>query len=367
MKKIFTYLMIISVLIQLKAQSNTYQFLIGTYTVNTTSKGIYTLNFDAVNNKANLILAADSLSNPSFIAFSSDKKFLYAVNESGEQSKVVAFQFDKKTAKLKKINSVSAVGLGPCHITCSASHVFTANYTSGSVCVFERKPDGSLSEVIQVIQHQGKSINLSRQNVPHAHQTTLSPDGKFLLVNDLGTDYLTVYGYNKNAKNDVLTLHDKMLVKAGSGPRHLTFSKNGKSIYLLHELDGTITHLALNKGTLIKKHETTVIIKKDIIAGAADIHIDQKGKFLYATNRGNANDISCFKILKSGDLQFVQQISTSGNGPRNFAITNDDKYILVGNQKTNQIVIFNIHPKTGELTENKNKIDLGAPVCILEF
>jgi 6-phosphogluconolactonase len=354
-------------LIQLKAQNNTYQFLIGTYTVNTTSKGIYSLNFDAENNKANLILAADSLSNPSFIAFSSDKKFLYAVNESGEQSKVVAFQFDKKTAKLKKINSVSAVALGPCHITCSDSHVFTANYTSGSVCVFERKPDGSLSEAIQFIQHQGKSINVTRQNVPHAHQTTLSPDGKFLLVNDLGTDYLTVYGYDKNAKNDVLTLHDKMLVKPGSGPRHLTFSKNGKSIYLLQELDGTITHLALNKGKLTKMHETTIIRKKDIIAGAADIHIDQKGKFLYATNRGNANDISCFKILKSGDLQFVQQISTSGNGPRNFAITNDNKFILVGNQKTNQIVVFNINNKTGELTENKNKIDLGAPVCILQF
>ena len=367
MKKLMVLCIIMTSLIQLKAQNNTYQFLIGTYTVNTTSKGVYLLNFDAENNKANLILAADSLSNPSFIAFSSDKKFLYAVNESGEQSKVVAFQFDKKTAKLKKINSVSAVGLGPCHITCSASHVFTANYTSGSVCVLERKPDGSLSEAIQVVQHQGKSINLTRQNVPHAHQTILSPDGKFLLVNDLGTDYLTVYAYDKNAKNNVLTLHDKMLVKPGSGPRHLTFSKNGKSIYLLHELDGTITHLALNKGRLTKKHETTVIRKKDIIAGAADIHIDHKGKFLYATNRGNANDISCFKIFKSGDLQFVQQISTSGNGPRNFAITNDDKYILVGNQKTNQIVVFNINNKTGELTENKNKIDLGAPVCILEF
>lgn len=354
-------------LFTLGARNVNYQFLIGTYTANSTSKGIYTLNIDPKNNLNKLVLAADSLSNPSFLCLTNDKKFVYAVNEAGDQSKIVAFQFDKKTASLKKINAVGAAGKGPCHITSSAKHVFTANYTSGSVCVFERKTNGALSSAIQVIQHEGKSIDLKRQSAPHAHQTTLSPYGKFLLVNDLGTDYVSVYSYAENSTAEVLKFYDKLLIKAGSGPRHLTFSKCGKSVYLLNELNATITHLTFNKGKLTVKHEASLVKNTDVVNGAADIHITHNGKFLYATNRGSANNISCFKILKDGDLQFVQQISTSGNAPRNFAITSDDKYILVGNQQSNQIVIFDINPKTGELSEHNTKIQIGAAVCILQF
>jgi 6-phosphogluconolactonase len=117
---------------------------------------------------------------------------------------------------------------------------------------------------------------------------------------------------------------------------------------------------------LKKVSETTVVasdFKGDI--GAADIHISPDGKFLYATNRGTANDISAFKILKKGKLEFVQRTSTLGKGPRNFTIDPTGNFLLVGHQYTNDIVIFKRDKKTGSLTATGKKIELCSPVCLV--
>jgi 6-phosphogluconolactonase len=111
----------------------------------------------------------------------------------------------------------------------------------------------------------------------------------------------------------------------------------------------------------------SVVRKNNIQTGAADIHLSPDGAFLYATNRGSVNDITCFGTSPSGKLNFVQQISTEGEGPRNFAISKDGKFVLVGNQRTNDISIFTRNKKTGELTFTGKKVQLGAPVCILEI
>ncbi|MBX9806852.1 MAG: lactonase family protein, partial [Flavobacteriaceae bacterium] len=163
-----------------------------------------------------------------------------------------------------------------------------------------------------------------------------------------------------------LKLKSRMDVKSGSGPRHLTFSKDGKFVYVLQELDGTITSFSYTDGILKKASETTVVapdFKGDI--GAADIHISPDGKFLYATNRGTANDISAFKILKNGKLEFVQRTSTLGKGPRNFAIDPTGNFLLVGHQYTNDIVIFKRDKTTGILTNTGKKIELCSPVCLV--
>jgi 6-phosphogluconolactonase len=211
------------------------------------------------------------------------------------------------------------------------------------------------------------SVNPTRQTKPHVHQVVVSPDSKFLLVNDLGTDLLTVYSYDKNSLTQPLTAFDTLQLKKGSGPRHLTFDNTGSYIYLIQELDGTLSTIKYDFGRLTLVDTASVVIKKEIQTGAADIHVSPDGMFVYATNRGTANDISCFQTSKSGRLKFVQQISVEGVGPRNFAITKDGKYVLVGNQRTNEIVIFSRNKKTGELTFTGNKVQVGAPVCILEY
>lgn len=218
-----------------------------------------------------------------------------------------------------------------------------------------------------MIQHVGSSIDTNRQTSPHVHQTIFSPDGKYLVVNDLGTDKVTIYRYDKTGTINTLIPHDSLSVKPGSGPRHVTFSKDGKRVYLLQEIDGTLTVMAMKNGKLRILQETSVVRKANIESGAADIHLSPDGKFLYATNRGTANDISCFAVKKDGTLIYKSQVSTEGIGPRNFAISPDGKYVFVANQRTDNIVIYKRDANTGMLTKTGQQINVGSPVCLIFF
>lgn len=366
MKKTYSILLSIFALITIQAQENKLNLIVGTYTNSCESKGIYVYEFDSKTGNFSLKSNTENVSNPSYLTVSSDNKFVYSVNEIEKKGAVSSFKFDGKSGKLVFLNNQEAKAQGPCYIINDEKNVITANYSSGSITVFGKNADGSIGEAKQVVQHTGKSINASRQEAPHAHMVCFSPDKKYVLANDLGTDKVYLYQYNPNGGAEILKLKNSVDVKQGSGPRHLTFGKDGKQVYLLQELDGTITSFSYANGLLKKVSETTVVapdFKGDI--GAADIHVSPDGKFLYATNRGTANDISVFKILKNGKLELVQRTSTLGKGPRNFTIDPTGNFLLVGHQHTNDIVIFKRDKKTGSITATGKKIELCSPVCLV--
>ena len=366
MKKSIFIFMVSILMYPLTAQNNNYRLLVGTYTNTGKSQGIYSYDVDMQKSLFTQKSVTTGVTNPSFLAITPDRKFVYSVCESTYGGAANAFTFNEKTAKLTFLNTSLTKSNGPCYITVTKNHMFTANYGGGSVSVFGRNADGSLTEALQIIQHVGNSINALRQNVSHVHQIIVSPDNRYMLVNDLGTDKVTVYKYNPTAKADILMTYDTLTAKLGSGPRHSTFNKAGNRLYLLQEIDGTVTVLDMNKGKLKLIQETTVV-KNDKTVGAADIHLSPDERFLYATNRGNANDIACFSVDKDGKLTFKQQLSTGGNGPRNFAITPDGQYLFVGHQLTNNIVIFKRNIETGLLTNTGKSIEVGAPVCLLFY
>jgi 6-phosphogluconolactonase len=366
MKKLFTILLSIFALTTIQAQKNKLNLIVGTYTNSCESKGIYVYEFDSKTGDFSLKNNTENIFNPSYLTISSDNKFVYSVSENDKKTKINAFGFNSKSGNLDFLNSQDPKGLNSCYIINDEKNVITANYSSGNISVLGKNIDGSIGELKQVVQHTGKGINTRRQEAPHAHMVYFSPDKKYVLANDLGTDKVYVYQYNPNGGNEILKLKSRMDVKSGSGPRHLIFSKNGKYVYLLQELDGTITSFSYADGILHKVSETTVVapdFKGDI--GAADIHISPDGKFLYATNRGTANDISAFKISRNGKLKFVQRTSTLGKGPRNFTIDPTGNFLLVGHQYTNDIVIFKRNEKTGSLTDTGKKIELCSPVCLV--
>jgi 6-phosphogluconolactonase len=367
MKRILFIFLVSIFIFPVPAQKNNYRLLIGTYTNPDKSKGIYTYSVDMKNNVFTQKSVTSGIQNPSFMAVTPDKKFVYSVSESSDGSSANAFLFNEKTGYLKLINSSLTKSNGPCNISVTENHVFTANYDGGSISVFGRKTNGSLTGVQQVIQHTGKGINTERQNEPHVHQVLVSPDGNYVLANDLGTDKVTVYQYNKNATTNVLIPVDTFNVKPGSGPRHATFSKDGTRLYLVQEIDGTVSVLGLKNGRLNLIQETTVDYKAGIVNRAADIHLSPDEKFLYVTNRGTANDITCFSVAKNGRLTFKQQVSTGGDGPRNFAITPDGNFVFVANQNTDSIVIFSRNILTGFLTNTGKQLKIGAPVCLLFY
>ncbi len=364
MKKIYILLSIFA-LATLQAQENKFNLLIGTYTNKCESKGIYVFEFDSNTGDFNFKNATENIVNPSYFTVSNDNRFVYSVNENGPKSTISAFKFDSKTGKLDFINSQDSKGADPCYIINDDKNVIVANYSGGNISIFGKNSDGSLTETKQVVQHSGKGINAKRQESPHVHTVYFTSDKKYILANDLGTDKVYVYQYNLNSSNEILKLKSSFSVKPGSGPRHLTFSKDGKFVYVLQELDGTLTTFSYFNGILKKVSETSIVAKDfkgDI--GSADIHISPDGKFIYATNRGTANDISIYKILKSGKLEFVERTSTLGKGPRNFAIDPTGNFLLVAHQYTNDIVIFKRDKVTGSLADTHKRIALCSPVCL---
>ncbi|HLP05336.1 MAG TPA: lactonase family protein [Paludibacter sp.] len=363
----------------LPAQNKSYRFLLGTYTHEGKSEGIYSYVVDTQNWTFERKDVQSGIQNPSYLAFSPDCKFVYSVSEGDEGSAVYAYSFGTESGKLKFINSSLTRGAAPCFILSTGKHVVTANYNGGSISVFGQNSDGSLTGLKQIIRHTGHSINAERQGEPHVHQVTASPNGKYILSTDLGTDYVTVYQYNKeialnppteiegNRSAKILSPYDSLKVKPGSGPRHLVLGSKGKKLFLLQEIDGTVSVIGMKNGKLKWLDETTVDHKPGTANRAADIHLSSDERFLYATNRGSANDITCFSVSKKGKLAFVQQISTGGSGPRNFAITPDGKYLFVANQETGNIVVFERDRKSGMLANTGKQLHVGLPVCVLFY
>jgi len=341
--------------------------LIGTYTSPGKSEGIYVYDYNSATGNASYKTKAN-IQNPSYLAVSRDHKKVYSVSEMGKgKGAISAFNFNDHTGELSFINSVSSGGDGPCYVSISdkGDYVFSANYSGGSLAAIRVTDNGSLDSNIQSIQHEGKSIHKD-QYKPHVHSVILSPDNKYLVAADLGTDKIHIYRF-KPEDNSALSPAEPAYIKTkpGSGPRHLTFHPNGKYLYSINELDGSIGAYSYTDGKL--EELQTITMLPEGFSGtieAADIHISPDGKFLYGTNREDANEIVTYSIQKNGKLKYSQRNAVLGKAPRNFVIDPAGNYLLVANQNTDEIIVFKRNKKNGELTFTGTKIPVSRPVCL---
>ncbi len=346
-----------------------YYMFIGTYTSGK-SKGIYVYDFNAATGDLTWVSNTDSAANPSFLTIAPDGKHIYAVNEINRQQTgyVAAYDFNAASGKLSFINKVPSGSENPCHIsiTKDGQWLAVANYTGGSLAVLPVSADGSVKPFAQHIVHTGKSVNLQRQEKPHVHSVFFSPDEKFLLTPDLGLDQVSIYQFDKTAATP-LTPAPVPYAQAvpGTGPRHIEFSGDGKYVYLIEEMGGTVSVFSYHNGTMtpIQRLATHPESFKGQ-PGSADIHLSPDGKFVYASNRGEENNLAIFSVDKtSGLLANAGYQSTGGEQPRNFMIDPTGKFLLVANQKTSNILVFKRNMKTGAL-EKVNEIEVPNPVCL---
>ena len=334
--------------------------LVGTYT-NGSSTGIYTYRFNETTGKSS-ILDSMTVDNPSYLVLSKDEKHVYAVSElSDATARVNAYSFNKETGKLHFLNDQQTKGADPCYISTNGQIVLTANYSGGSMSVFPINKDGSLAAADTLFQGSTGGPDLSRQNTPHVHCATFSPDGKYIFATDFSADRILHFTVSKQGTLSQL-LGEKIMIDADSGPRHLTFSPNGKFAYLISELSGNITVFSYANGKLTKMQ----VIAADTLQarGSADIHLSGDGKFLYASNRLKGDGIAIFKVNeKTGTLSKVGYQLT-GIHPRNFNITPNGKFLLVACRDSDIIQVFRRNTATGLLTDTKQNIVLSKPVCI---
>lgn len=345
---------------------------VGTYTRG--SGGIHLVEMDDSSGVLQYRGLAAECESPSFLCLSPDKKFLYAVHETGEYrgartGYVGAFARDASTGKLQPLNTQSSHGTYPCHITISRSgkHVLVANYGSGTLAVLPVNPDGSLGEATCEIQHRGSSVNKSRQEGPHAHSINLDSANRFALACDLGTDQVLVYRFD-HAKG-VLEPHDPPAVSVapGAGPRHLAFHPNGRFVYVINELDSTVNAYGYNpqRGTLVLRGTVPTLPGGfDGHSTTAEVVVHPTGKWVYGSNRGH-DSLAVFGVNPaSGALRPVGHVSTGGKTPRNFVSHPSGKFLVVGNQDSNSVVVFRVNEQTGMPEPTEHQVEIPLPVCV---
>lgn len=351
-----------------KVMDNSGMYLIvGTYTTGE-SEGIYVYQFDTISGYS-AYKSKVKITNPSYLAISKDEKYVYSVSETGDdKASANAFAFDKKKGELSLLNTELTKGADPCYIITdnAGNHVVTANYSGGSITVFDVKKDGSLIPASQYISFTGKGADPDRQQKPHLHCVAYSPDEKYLFANDLGTDKIHKFDVCPDKQGNYLQagVPTDFKVAAGSGPRHLAFHPNGKYIYLINELSGAVIAFDYNSHNGNLKQIQSVQADTLNAKGSADIHITPDGKFLYASNRLKGDGLAIFSINQNDGMLTKEGYQETGAHPRNFIITPNGKFLLVACRDTNAIQVYLINRNTG-LLENINKdIKLDKPVCL---
>ncbi|WP_040203780.1 lactonase family protein [Neobacillus jeddahensis] len=346
------------------ANTSKYIGYIGTYTKGE-SKGIYSFTFNPQTAAIENIKVAAELGNPTYLTISKDNRYLYSVSKEGNEGGVAAFSI-KADGDLEAINSELVEGAPPCYVSVDRRnrYLFSANYHKGLVdSRLINQEDGSVLPAASIIEHEGSGPD-PRQEKPHSHYAELTPDEKYLAVVELGIDALITYSVQEDG---TLTQSHLLPVKAGSGPRHLVFHPNGKFAYIMTEFSSEVIVLHYHKeGGHFTEQQYISTIPADFTENnqGSAIHISSDGRFVYAGNRGH-NSIAVFEVNEeTGELRFVELVSTEGDWPRDFELDPTEKFIIASNQESGNLVLFSRDGATGRLKLLNSDISVPYPVCV---
>jgi 6-phosphogluconolactonase len=355
------------------ATTGKYLLYVGTYTDHG-GKGVYAYRFDTGTGQATALGLAAESADPVFFTVDASGHFLYAVNEistyEGQPTGAVsAFAIDSASGKLSLLNQLSSRDAGPAHITLdqAGKYALVSNYPRGTVAVFPVLRDGRLGEASAFVRHRGPGgPDKERQEGPHAHAVALSADNRFALVADLGLDQLFTYPFDSSKG----TLgRDPLITKTnpGSGPRHLVFSPGGKLLYVINELQSSVTTYAYDPTNGGLRELSAISTLPGGFSGssfASEIALHPSGNVLYASNRGH-DSIAVFSIAPAtGTLTKVEVVPTNGKTPRSFAIDPTGSWLLAANQQSDNVVVFRINHKTGRLTPTGQVLQISSPACV---
>lgn len=337
--------------------------------VGTFSNEAYILNMNKNTGKLDVRDTINNVFKPSYLTLHPNKKHLYITERAQEGEThgwVSAYRIDE--GKVERINRVSSQGKGPCHISVDASgkFVLVANYFE-VVTSFAIQENGGLSEALSSNQHLRTLPEAPRQETGHPHMVLPAFDS-MVFVTDLGLD--SIFHYQLSDEGG-LRLIAKTPTATAAGPRHMEMHPNNKWAYVFNELNRTVEVFQVKDPSAPFERIQTIatLSNDDARVTAAAIHLHPNGKFLYTSNRGledsPTQSISTFSINPDdGTLQLIQETDTKGKIPRDFAISPSGYFLLVANQDTDNIIVFNVDPETGSLKDTGLEIQLPMPVCL---
>ncbi|MEN8230375.1 MAG: lactonase family protein [Bacteroidota bacterium] len=355
--------------------SETIRFYVGSSNGNLETS-IFLCELDPVTGEFAVLDSFAGAKGPSYLAFSPDRKHLYSINQEKQDTasnhmSVSSFRINKETHQLEFLNSQSSEGAGPCHVHCSkkGTFLFTANYSSGNVAAFPISDLGEIQPASSVVQSSGTGFDENRQKGPHTHYVSLDPKENYLLSPDLGTDKVLVYEFDHDS--GVLTPNPAQpffKLAPGAGPRHLVFHPSGEFVYVVNELNSTVTACRYNdqNGTLTKLNVVSTV--EEPYEGKrypAAIRIHPDGNFVYASTRGDVNSIAVFQVDEEGEFYRIQVVEDIPAWPRDFNIDPSGQYLLAAGERSDHIRLYQIDKNSGKLSSTNSTVNLPSPGCIL--
>ncbi len=338
------------------------------------SKGIYHLQFNTDNGKLTPPELAAEISSPGFLALHPNGQVLYATGRRAGEASLVAYRISqtKGRTSLVLMNSQPVGDGGAAHLSTDRSGkvLMSAQYGGGSTAIFPLRKDGSIGARAQLIKHEGGSgVVPGRQDKSHAHWVGTSPDNRFVFVPDLGLDKVAIY--QLDSEQAKLKFHGFGQVPPGCGPRHMKFHTGGRFIYVLNELDLSVTAFAYDvaqgRMTPFQTIRTVPVREKakETFVSASEIRVHPTGRFLYAANRGH-DTLTAFAIdAENGRLRLIEREPIRGSWPRNFNIDPTGKWLLVAGRDSNTLAVFAIDIDNGELTYTRTMVMVPTPICVV--
>ncbi|MFL2100609.1 lactonase family protein [Desemzia sp. FAM 23989] len=321
---------------------------LGTYTKKE-SKGIYEIVLDTETKTLGQLKLLAEAGNPTYLALNDDNSYLYGILREDSGNGVGMFKV-ANDGILERVSAATDDTASPCYVSYDKerSLVYAAHYGNGTLSVYHTSNDGSIS-LADRVQHEGSGVH-ENQDGPHAHFIDLTPDKKFVVACDLGTD--EIYAYSISDEGE-LTEVSRYHTKPGTGPRHIIFSQDGTKAYVFGELSSEVVVLDYDSSNGSFEHIQTISSvpedREEFKWGAA-IRISNDGKFVYASNRGH-DSIAVFAVSPNdGTLEIVEYVPTEGKTPRDFNLDPTNQFVVVGHQDSDNLTLFERNSETGKLT-----------------
>lgn len=325
-----------------------------------------------------LLDTVQGITNPTFVNVDPAGMRLYAIGETpngegGKQGEVVSFAIHPEQGKLtelKRIPTMPSEGKGQsttCHISREpeSQYLIVCSYHGGTIGLISLDKEGQPLALTDTARHTGHGDHPERQDRPHPHSAVFSPDGRYVFVSDLGLDVIRSYVINR--EKQTLEAHGDTSLHPGAGPRHFVFHPDGKSAYVINEVDSTITSFTYDAaaGTL-HTVATVPTLPSDFEEEntCSEIALSQDGLYLYGANRGHDSIVVYAVDPQTAELKLVEHVSTRGGHPRHFTVTPDGGYLIVANRDANNLVVFSLDRASGRLTFTGNTAEASKPVCV---
>ncbi len=338
-----------------------YMAYVGSYSYTGKAKGITVYDVDV--EKGQFIYRCEvEVDNSSYLKASNSGKMLYSIADEG----VVAFKI-LENGSLSRVNSINIKGMRGCHISISPDdqYIFISGYHDGKITVVKLNEDGSVGRITDGVIHKGLGSVAERNFRPHVNCSHLTPDGKFLMVADVGIDQIKIYRFD--AHEGKISLVDAVRSERESGPRHFMFTKDGKFFYVVHELKNTVDVYSYEYGDKVPKIERVQTVPStgddpDLLTAACAIRFASGEDYLFCSNAGD-NSVSMYeRDTETGFLELKFCLPISGDYPKDIAILPDMRHLASINHG-GSISMFKVDYEKNLMVMNTRTIRVNEPNC----